>query len=218
MVNFLEKNKLILNFTIEKKFNIQMLGKRLERMRDSDETLMHKFQDGDETAFDELVERYKNKLSNHIFYYVKNREMVEDIVQNAFVRIYFNKEKYKDVAKVSTWIYTIAINLAKTELAKKSRAEIFSITGKDGETDFEIPDSKADTSDNLMRSELKEVIYDGIDMLEDKFREIILMRDVDELTYEEIATILDIPVGTVKSRLNRARLNLRDILQDYIKS
>jgi RNA polymerase sigma-70 factor (ECF subfamily) len=144
--------------------------------------------------------------------------MVEDIVQNAFVRIYLNKEKYKDVAKVSTWIYTIAINLAKTELAKRGRAEIFSITGKDGETDFEIPDSKTNTSDDVMKLELKSAIHDAINMLEAKFREIIIMRDIDELSYEEIASILDIPVGTVKSRLNRARLNLRDLLQDYIKS
>lgn len=185
-------------------------------MKLSDEELMYRFQNGDERAFNEIVERYKQKLSNHIYYYVKNSDLVEDIVQNAFVRIYLNKEKYKDVAKVSTWIYTIAINLAKTEIMKRSRAEVFSITGKEGEGDYEIPDNKADTSDPVLRDELKSKISEAIGTLEDKFREIIIMRDVDDLSYEEIAEILDIPVGTVKSRLNRARQNLRELLSDYI--
>lgn len=189
----------------------------LDRFKMTDEELMHMFQDGDESAFNELVDRYKNKLSNHIYYFVKNEELVEDIVQNAFVRVYMNKEKYKDVAKVSTWIYTIAINLAKTEIAKRNRAEVFSITGKDGESDFEISDSSARTDEPVMQNELKEKLNEAINNLDEKFREIVLLRDVDELSYEEISSVLDIPVGTVKSRLNRARMILREMIYEYVK-
>ena len=183
----------------------------------SDEDLMYEFQKGKENAFNILVKRYKDKLVNHIFYYVKNREKAEDIVQDAMVRVYLNKDKYTGIAKVSTWVYTIANNLAKTELTKSKRVVKFSITGKDGDADFEIHDKKAVTDGPLLKNELKEKLTESIEKLEDKFRDIIILRDVDEMSYEDIGATLDIPVGTVKSRLNRARLNLRDIVFDYVK-
>ncbi|NOR44736.1 MAG: sigma-70 family RNA polymerase sigma factor [Candidatus Delongbacteria bacterium] len=184
----------------------------------TDEELMFKFQGGNEEAYNEIVERYKNKLINHIFYYTKNKESAEDIVQDAFIRVYLNKDKYKEIAKVSTWVYTIAINLAKTFLAKEKKKSKFSITGKDGEGDFEIPDKKTSTDKPVLVGELGDIIKDSIDSLDEKFREIVILRDVDEMSYDEIAVTLDIPEGTVKSRLNRARLNLREVLVDYVKS
>ncbi|MBN2788947.1 MAG: sigma-70 family RNA polymerase sigma factor [Candidatus Delongbacteria bacterium] len=184
----------------------------------TDEELIFKFQKGNEAAYNEIVDRYKNKLLNHIFYYTKNKESAEDIVQDAFIRVYLNKDKYKEIAKVSTWIYTIAINLAKTFLAKEKKKNQFSITGKDGEGDFEIPDIKASTDKDILRGELSEIITESIDDLDDKFKEIIILRDVDEMSYDEIAQVLNIPEGTVKSRLNRARLNLREVLEEYVKS
>ena len=184
----------------------------------TDEELMFKFQGGNEVAYNEIVGRYKNKLLNHIFYYTKNKESAEDIVQDAFIRVYLNKDKYKEIAKVSTWVYTIAINLAKTFLAKEKKKNKFSITGKDGEGDFEIPDKKTSTDKAVLRGELGDIIKDSIDDLDEKFREIVLLRDVDEMSYDEIATVLNIPEGTVKSRLNRARLNLREVLVNYVKA
>ncbi len=183
----------------------------------TDEELMLKFQNGDEDCYSELVERYKNKLMNHIFYYMKDRESAEDIVQDTFVRVYLNKEKYKEIAKVSTWIYTIAINLAKTALSRSGKMNSFSITGKDGENDYEIKDKHSSTDRDVLKNELSDVILSSIDSLEEKFREIVMLRDIDEMSYEEIAALLQIPTGTVKSRLNRARLNLRDAIADYIK-
>jgi len=183
----------------------------------SDEELMFKFQKGDDSAYNEIVERYKNKLLNHIFYYMKDREWAEDIVQDTFVRVYLNKDKYKEIAKVSTWIYTIAINLAKTALSRNGKMNAFSITGKDGENDYEIKDKHTTTDGDVLKNELSDVIMSSIDELEEKFREIVMLRDVDEMSYEEIAALLKIPTGTVKSRLNRARLNLRDALSEYIR-
>jgi len=80
----------------------------------SDEELMFRFQKGDDSAYNEIVERYKNKLLNHIFYYLKDREWAEDIVQDTFVRVYLNKDKYKEIAKVSTWIYMDIYNCDKS--------------------------------------------------------------------------------------------------------
>ena len=184
----------------------------------TDEELMFKFQGGNEEAYNEIVGRYKNKLLNHIFYYTKNKESAEDIVQDAFIRVYLNKDKYKEIAKVSTWVYTIAINLAKTFLAKEKKKNKFSITGKDGESDFEIPDKKTSTDKPVLVGELGDIIKDSIDGLDEKFREIVILRDVDEMSYDEIAVVLNIPEGTVKSRLNRARLNLREVLVHYVKA
>ena len=183
----------------------------------TDEELMLRFQNGDEDSYSELVERYKNKLMNHIFYYMKDRESAEDIVQDTFVRVYLNKDKYKEIAKVSTWIYTIAINLAKTALSRSGKMNSFSITGKDGENDYEIKDKHSSTDRDVLKNELSDIIMSSIDSLEEKFREIVMLRDIDEMSYEEIAALLQIPTGTVKSRLNRARLNLRDAITDYIK-
>ncbi|MDD4204783.1 MAG: sigma-70 family RNA polymerase sigma factor [Candidatus Delongbacteria bacterium] len=183
----------------------------------TDEELMLRFQNGDEDSYSELVERYKNKLMNHIFYYMKDRESAEDIVQDTFDRVYLNKEKYKEIAKVSTWIYTIAINLAKTALSRSGKMNSFSITGKDGENDYEIKDKHSSTDRDVLKNELSDIIMSSIDSLEEKFREIVMLRDIDEMSYEEIAALLQIPTGTVKSRLNRARLNLRDAITDYIK-
>lgn len=183
----------------------------------SDEELMWHFQQGKETAYNILVERYQGKLLTHIFYYVKDRERAEDIVQDAFVRLYLHRDKYKDIAKVSTWIYTIATNLAKTDITKHSRVDKFSITGKEGENDFEINDHHASTDGSLLKNELRDILMKAIEQLEEKFREVIVMRDIENLSYDEIAEILEVPVGTVKSRINRARLNLRELVQDYIK-
>lgn len=186
--------------------------------RASDEELMFSFQKGNERAYQEIIKRYKDKLLNHIFYFVKSKETAQDVLQDTFVRVYLNKDKYKDIAKVSTWIYTIAINLSKTELAKGKRYDKFSITGKNGEKDYEIRDNHASTDKEILKNEMKQKILDSIDLLEEKFKEIIVLRDIDNLSYEEISEILEIPVGTVKSRINRARLSLRDQIYDYVKS
>lgn len=183
----------------------------------SDEELMHQFQQGKETAYNILVERYQNKLLTHIFYYVKDKERAEDIVQDAFVRLYLHRDKYKDIAKVSTWIYTIATNLAKTDITKFTRVDKFSITGKDGENDFEIKDHNASTDGSVLKNELRDILMNAIGCLEEKFREVIVMRDLENLSYDEIAEVLDVPVGTVKSRINRARITLREIVKDYVE-
>ena len=94
------------------------------KYRYSDEELISRFQNGDENAYVELVNRYKDKLLNFVFYFIKDEELSEDIVQETFIRLYQKKHYYKQIAKFSTWIYTIARNLSNTELRKKNRSNM----------------------------------------------------------------------------------------------
>lgn len=180
----------------------------------TDEVLIARFQDGDVQAFDTLVRRYKDQLLNYVFRFVGNRVEAEDVVQETFLRVYKNKHYYKEIAKFSTWVYTIAGNLAKTELRKRKRRKFFSVSNfVNDERDYDIPDD-ARTPDDLVDGALKDdIIQKAIDKLPPKFKEVIVLRDVQGFAYEEISQILSIPLGTVKSRVNRGRLKLQEDLR-----
>jgi len=183
----------------------------------SDETLIKKFQDGDVYAFEELVHRYKDPLINFVYNYLGNRIDAEDVVQETFLRVFRNKHLYQNIAKFSTWIYTIASNLAKTELRRRKRRRFFSISqmGFD-DKDYDLPDPLL-TPDHQVDSEMKEKdIREEIQALPSKFREVVILRDIQELSYEEISNVLHIPIGTVKSRVNRGRLRLQKKLQHLL--
>ncbi len=184
----------------------------------TDEVLIARFQDGDEYAFNLLVKRYKDPLMNFVFRFVGNRTDAEDIVQETFLRLYKNKHYYKEIAKFSTWIYTIAGNLAKTELRKRKRRNMFSINNfMQTDKDYDLPD-KGVTPDRHANTIITDNIIQGaIDKLSPKFRQVILLRDVQGFSYEEISQIVDIPLGTVKSRVNRARLRLQQELKKVMK-
>lgn len=179
----------------------------------TDEELIARFQDGDSYAFDQLVRRYKDPLLNFIFRFIGDIIESEDIVQDTFYRVYKNKHYYKEVAKFSTWIYTIAGNLAKTELRKRKRRKIFSINKEtQSEKEFELPDPERDPEEEVNSTITEKHIYKAIRNLPPKFRQVIILRDVQGFSYEEISSIIKVPLGTVKSRVNRARLRLQDDL------
>lgn len=183
----------------------------------SDEDLIFLFQEGKEEAFDELVYRYQDKITNFLFRYTGNYETAEDLAQDTFIKLFKSKHLYKDIAKFSTWFYTIAINTAKTWLKNEGKIDTISINlgfDEDGEKDFDI-ESKDITPDDYANSRIEEYyIQKALSMLDDKFREIIILRDIQDLDYEEIAKILELPIGTVKSRINRAREKLKNLLQE----
>jgi len=131
-----------------------------------------------------------------------------------FLRLYRKKHAYRQIAKFSTWIYTIASNLAKTELRKRKRRKLVSITdlGYD-EKEYEIEDSGADTERGADRALKERYIQQAIEELSPRFRQVVILRDIQELSYEEVGKIIKAPLGTVKSRLNRARLKLQDKLE-----
>jgi RNA polymerase sigma-70 factor (ECF subfamily) len=183
----------------------------------SDEDLIERFQGGDLYAFDMIVKNYKDQLLNFVFRFLGNQEESEDVVQETFLRVYRNRSAYRRVAKFSTWIYTIAGNLARTELRRRRRRRLFSIS------DMGVQDKDYEISDNLLNPEAQtdgvmkdEIIQAEIARLSPKFREVILLRDVQELSYEEISKILRVPIGTVKSRVNRARLRLQGRLKHLL--
>jgi len=186
--------------------------------RPSDEDLIEKFQNGDLYAFDLIVKRYKNQLLNFVYRFLGNAEEAEDLVQETFLRVYRNRKAYQKVAKFSTWIYTIAGNLAKTELRKRKRRKFFSISDLGyNEKDYDISDEAFNPEKDVDGRMKEEIIHKEIDDLSPKFREVILLRDVQQLSYEEISQIVNIPLGTVKSRVNRGRLKLQEKLKHILE-
>ena len=180
----------------------------------TDEELIRSFQKGNERAYYELVARYKDRLFNFVFRYVGQEEIAEDIVQDTFIKLFTSADMYREIAKFSTWIYTIAANLAKTELRKRKRRKIFSLQdlGLD-EKEYEIPTDESDPGkefdSRFSQGEITKAMY----KLPEQFRTVIILRDVQELSYEEISKIVDVPEGTVKSRINRGRLKLIQTLK-----
>jgi RNA polymerase sigma-70 factor (ECF subfamily) len=183
----------------------------------SDEDLIEKFQRGDIYAYELIVKRYKDQLLNFVYRFLGNHEEAEDVVQETFLRVYRNRHAYQRVAKFSTWIYTIAGNLARTELRRRNRRRIFSLSSMGVEDkDYEISDEFASPEKHTNTVLSEAIIQKEINKLSPKFREVIILRDIQELSYEEISKIIRVPIGTVKSRVNRARLRLQSRLKHLL--
>tara|TARA_Y100000591_G_scaffold255617_1_gene227471 strand:+ start:52 stop:672 length:621 start_codon:yes stop_codon:yes gene_type:complete len=183
----------------------------------SDEQLMLLFQGGDENAYIELVNRYKDKLINFIFNYLGDLESSEDVVQDTMIRLYQKKHYYKEIAKFSTWLYTISKNLANTELRKRKQRKttLLSQFSKDDKT-YELPDNDPEPGQEIQTEVVNKIIRNAVDQLSEKFKIVIVLRDIQGLSYEDISEIINVPIGTVKSRINRARLQLQVELK-YLK-
>ena len=176
----------------------------------SDEQLMLLFQGGDENAYIELVNRYKDKLINFIFNYLGDLESSEDVVQETMIKLYQKKHYYKEIAKFSTWLYTIAKNLANTELRKRKQRKttLLSQFSKDEKT-YELPSNDPEPGQEIQTDIVNKIIRNAVDQLSEKFKIVIVLRDIQGLSYEDISEIINVPIGTVKSRINRARLQLQ---------
>ncbi len=182
----------------------------------SDEELILRFQKGDEQSYIELVNRYRDRLINFIYRFVNDIESAEDIVQDALVKVYTHKHYYKNIAKFSTWLYTIAGNLAKTELRKKKTRKVTNLSqmGPD-DKDYELTSNEPETDKATYNEYLEKRIQIAINKLPLHFKTVTILREIEELSYEEISKIVDVPLGTVKSRINRARLQLQKELKDF---
>ena len=184
----------------------------------TDEELISRFQNDDVYSFNILVQRYTNPIYNYICRFISDSAEAEDIVQETFYRLFKNKHYYKEIAKFSTWIYTIAGNLAKTELRRKKRRKFLSINNfMSTDKDYDIPDPDSNPEKNLNSLVTDEIIQKAIAKLSPKFKEVILLRDVQGFSYEEIAVVVNVPLGTVKSRVNRARLKLQEDLSNVFE-
>ncbi|HEY6906945.1 MAG TPA: RNA polymerase sigma factor [Ignavibacteriaceae bacterium] len=186
----------------------------------TDEELILEFQQNNTVrAFEILVERYKNPLTNYVFRFLGDYEACMDVVQEAFIKVYRYKDTYNSIAKFSTWIYTIAGNLARTEYQRRRRRKFFSInaSGEEKDETYEIPDESY-RPDELTDSGIKdEIIQKAIGKVSPSYREMVILRDIQQLSYEEISEITGITVGTVKSRINRGRAQLQKLLKDIYR-
>lgn len=188
--------------------------------RPTDEQLIRDFQNGSTAAFDEIVRRYRNPLFSFIYRILNDPAFTEDLLQETFIRVWTNRDSYREVAKFSTWIYTIAGNLAKSELRRQRIRRWVSLGGSSSndadDRSIEIADENSDPHKDYERSNIQSRVDAEVARLPLIFREVIILRDVQELSYEEIGEILKVPLGTVKSRVNRARLRLQRRLKDLL--
>ena len=181
----------------------------------SDEELIKEFQEGNEDAFVELVNRYKDRLTNFVFRMIGDIEQSEDIVQDTMIKLYQKKHYYREIAKFSTWIYTIARNQTNTELRKRKRKQTLYLSQMSkNEKDYELVAKQPEITKELEEKYLYEKIQSCMNKLPNHYKTVIILRDIDQLSYEEISNIVSAPLGTVKSRINRARLQLQADLQD----
>ena len=170
---------------------------------------------GDIDAYGKIVNRYRGRLYNFVFRFVGERETAEDIVQETFLRAFRKRKEYRAIANFSTWLFTIAGNLAKSELRRRKRWRLFSLHKDDeNDTGMDLPDESF-RPDTVTESSIADVqIQQAILSLSENYRQVVLLRDVEGLSYQEISEISKCPVGTVKSRVNRARLKLQQKLKN----
>ena len=187
-----------------------MDSKKSRLQEPSDKELMELIQAGDEKAFRELVIRFQDRLLNFVGRIVTDRETSEEIVQETFLRIFNQKMSYTPQYAVSTWIYTIALNLGRSELRKRKLRKFISLDFLKEESDLEL----ADTTIQRMEG-LAPVLQQAIEKLPQEYKTAFILCDIQRLPYQQIAEVMRVPVGTVKSRINRARSMLREKLKPY---
>lgn len=173
--------------------------------------------DGDESAFTAIVEKYQRALHHHIRRLVRRDKQVEDLVQEAFMKAFSNLETYNSDYAFSTWLYRIATNHT-IDYLRKRKLETFSIDKplktKEGELEMELPDATYRPDRHVVEDQRRELIQAAIDSLPPKYYRVIVMRHQQEKSYEEIARELDLPLGTVKAHIFRARKKLYAYLKE----
>lgn len=181
----------------------------------TDAEILSHVAEGDIEAYGKIVNRYRLRLYNFVFRFVGDRETAEDVVQETFLRAFRKRKEYRAIANFSTWLFTIAGNLAKSELRRRKRWRLFSLHRDDeGDTGIDLPDESY-RPDTITESSIADVhIQQAISSLAANYRQVILLRDVEGMSYQEISEIVECPVGTVKSRVNRARLKLQQKLKN----
>ncbi|HUU46722.1 MAG TPA: sigma-70 family RNA polymerase sigma factor [Acidobacteriota bacterium] len=182
----------------------------METAKAIDHAIMRRIQKDEFPAFEELVDRYKSRLVNLIYRMLSDQNEAEDLVQETFLRVWTHRQDYDFSYCLSTWVYTIALNLAKNELRKRRRFKFFSISEMT-EKGLELPDPK------MGPSALGHLLEGAISCLPTKYKAAFLLRDVEQLPYEDVAQILGVPLGTVKSRVNRARSVLKNELKPKLE-
>ena len=189
----------------------------------SDHRLLEATREGDEAAFAELVRRYRNQITNYVYRMTNDYDLAVDLAQETFMRVFAAADRYQTNFAFSTYIYRIATNLAISELRRRKRRRLVSLSTffqprESGEEscELEMPDTVPLQDVTLVEDERRGAVSRAIATLPEKYRAPLVLRDVEGRSYEEIARILLMSEGTVKSRISRARTFLRDKLQNYL--
>jgi RNA polymerase sigma-70 factor, ECF subfamily len=187
----------------------------------SDHELIEAAKAGDEGAYGEVIGRYKNPITNFLYRFLNDHEEAVDLAQETFVRVYFALDRYHTNFAFSTYIYRIAANLAISELRKRKRRSVLSLTGlfqsEDGrETEFQPPDERPLADAHVIDAERDLTIAKAIASLPVKYRLPVVLRDIEGRSYDDVAEILGLGLGTTKSRISRARAMLREKLSGYM--
>jgi RNA polymerase sigma-70 factor (ECF subfamily) len=178
--------------------------------------------DGEAGAFEELVEKYQHRLVAVLHHLVGNAEEAEDLAQEVFLRVYRARGKYRARAKFSTWLFTIANNLALNALRTRQRKPVVSLPASDSgplgprPTERLLSDRAAQPGRRIEQQELAEIVRRALEGLNERQRAAVLLNKFEQMNYAEIAGAMGLTTKAVKSLLNRARSNLRQALQDYI--
>jgi len=183
-------------------------------MQQSETTeLVHAWRRGDQQAFNRLVGLYQAKMYNLALGYVKQEDEAKDLTQDVFVTVFRQIDKLNDESKFAAWLYQLAINHCRNRYKKLQRRGFFSnLSIDDPDTGINLS-AGASPEEILEQDNTSRLVRKAIASLPPAEKEIVLLRDLQELSYEEISEILDIPMGTVKSKLNRARLALKNRLK-----
>lgn len=198
-------------------------------MSNNEQLLIERSKNGDVSAFEMLIEAYQKKVFNLAYRIIGNYDDANDIAQEAFIRIFRSISGFRGQSSFSTWIYRITTNVCLDEIRKRKNKSVQylddDIQTDDGKMQRQIISDDPLPEEIAERKELRAAINDSLGELKEEYRIIITLRDIQGMSYEEIAKVLDCPTGTVKSRINRARQALKNVLltkrelfrEEYVK-
>lgn len=184
-----------------------------------DEDLIAQVQQGHKKAYDEIVRRYKGRLYSFILRMVADPVEAEELAQDTLIRAYIHADKYREIAKFSTWLFTIATNLVRNRVRRiKRQPRMLSLdpAPADDEIPLDPPAPDSDPTRSLEGRELGRIIAEATSQIPEKYRVPFLLREVEELTYEEIQQVTGLKLGTVRSRINRARTRFRKLVKPLL--
>ncbi len=176
-----------------------------------DQQLIQATLDGNSEVFGQLICKYQNRLYNGLVQMLRSESDAEDVVQEAFILAYTKLSSFQGNSAFFTWLYRIGYNVAITKLRR--RKPTVSLENRDDETQFQLPGNTPLPDAELERQEQTEQLMEALDRLSEEHRSILVLREMEEMDYDAISEILDLPIGTVRSRLHRARSHLKQQLE-----
>ena len=184
----------------------------------SDAELVERFQGGDRSAFSEIVRRYQDRVYTQAFRWMRDRQLAEEVAQDVFLALFRSLERFRGESQLSTWVYRVVVNHCKNRKLYRKRRKMDKHEALEGSRPDDegparqLPSEGPGADAAAHRHEAQALVWEALQRLEDEPRTIIVLRDVEDLSYEEISEILGLPRGTVKSRLHRARSQLAAVL------